>query len=98
MVSNGVASKLQLHLHILTGSLAVTIELTHLLTARGGFYSTGAELRSRGETSGLPKLEIFTAGPFLSPEMGCFNALLEEGACSFFSIMTINVKPLWPSL
>lgn len=93
--SNGVASKLQPHLCVLQGSFIVTAEPTHLLTASECFYVMGAELSIRGETFGLPKLEIFTAWPFLGS--GMFQCLVGGGSCSFFSVV-INVKPFWPSL
>lgn len=47
------------------------------------------------ETFGLPMLDIFYFGPFLGPEMGCFNSLLVEGDCFFSSIKT-DVQPFWP--
>lgn len=69
MVINGVASKLQ--------PTSVFIrELTHLLTECGCFYATEAELSSRERNLWPSKAGNIYFGPFLGPEMGCFNALL----------------------
>ena len=84
MVINGVASKLQ--------PTSVFIrEPTHSFTDHGCFYAIEAELSSRERNLWASKAGSIYFGPFLGPKMGCFNALMVAGACSFSSIK-INVR------